>query len=101
MLQSLWGKTPQPAPPPPVVEPKVTYRLVVAPDPVEDVAEVALPLPLPEPESEIEPPTGAEKMVLLGVKVRPDTKKTLMEMASIAGVTLSSYVRSVLEKICR
>lgn len=102
MLSAFWGKTPQQAPPPPAEEPKVTYRLVVdRPTVVEEVKEVVPPPPEPEPEVEPEPLAPGEKLVLIGVKVRPDTKKTLGELASLAGVTVSTYVRNVLEKVRR
>jgi hypothetical protein len=71
MLKALWGKSPQPTP-------------VEAPTPTEGVKL-----------------TPGEKLVLLGVKVHPDTKKRLCELASVAGVPVSAYVRSVLENATR
>jgi hypothetical protein len=50
---------------------------------------------------EAQPPTiaapAAEKLVLLGVKVRPDTKKRLEELASLAGEPVSAFARNTLE----
>lgn len=41
--------------------------------------------------------TPSEKLVLLGVKVRPDTKKRLEELASVAGEPVSAFARKTLE----
>lgn len=100
MLSSFWGSKPQ--------QPTAPSQEVVEPSPevVEEVKEMAVVAPSSAPEPIIEdlviaPVPPGEKLVLLGVKVRPDTKKTLGELASLAGVTVSTYVRGVLERVRR
>ena len=96
MLSALWGKTP----PPPVEKSPVVVETPF-PAPVAEVVKEAAVIPEPEMAEEPAPLAPGEKLVLLGVKVRPDTKKTLGELASLAGVTVSTYVRTVLERVRR
>lgn len=104
MLSSFWGKPQQTPPPAPVEEPKPQPRFVLCvetPNGVEEVGSVQDGKDAPPEEVSPIPLAPGEKLVLLGVKVHPDTKKRLGELASVAGMPVSAYVRNVLESSTR